>query len=208
MDLNEQECELSGKLKTIPMQQQCSKSIGPTSSDTETSGPLIGAPLNLLMYCVVDSPAKILASPVSVQGLMEHGPGCGVNMSEPFAHFDHDTSSWRTFQASLLTNTWDEFLETWPRAGMMQNGIVSRVTTSAPRKSEIECGLLPTVRKVVPTSIPADRYFGEENYHSNLEEYLGGHPSPTFAEELMGYPMGWTELGAVGMQLSRKLQKR
>src|SRR6185503_5376133 len=47
-------------------------------------------------------------------GIDEPDQDSGANTSEPFAHFDPATSSWRTFQGCLLTQQWDEYSETWP----------------------------------------------------------------------------------------------
>ena len=51
---------------------------------------------------------------------------CGPTPSESFAEYDPDSSCWRTFQASLLTNTLEPYSGTWPRAGTMGNGTVSQ----------------------------------------------------------------------------------
>lgn len=88
-------------------------------------------------------------------------------MSDAFAFFDPDTSSWKTFQVSLLTQQWDEFLETWPRAGMMQNGTVFPRQPLAPITGGIESGLLPT-------PVTYDATLGGPNNHSCATE--ADHP--------------------------------
>ena len=53
-----------------------------------------------------------------LQGLVS-----GFNSSEPYAWYDQNTSSWKTYQRSLLTE-WTSFSETFSRQGTMQNGVV------------------------------------------------------------------------------------
>ena len=55
----------------------------------------------------------------------------GPKRSTPFANYDQDTHSWRTYQISLLTSTLEPYSQTWPQSGSMQSG-----TVSARQKSE------------------------------------------------------------------------
>ena len=49
---------------------------------------------------------------------------CGLNSSEPYAWYDQNTLSWRTYQLSLVTE-WTSFSETFTRQGIMNvNGVV------------------------------------------------------------------------------------
>ena len=65
-----------------------------------------------------------------------------------FASFDRDTSSWRTSQL-CLDGEWDEYSETWPRAGMTRNGTAYRLRPLAPLTDVIGSGSLLT-----PTAAP------------------------------------------------------
>ena len=49
---------------------------------------------------------------------------CGRIPSESLAKYNHNTHSWRMSQISLLTNTLDEYSLTWPKSGMIVNGIL------------------------------------------------------------------------------------
>ena len=60
-----------------------------------------------------------------------------------FARYDRATCSWRTRQCSLLADL-DGFSETWPRWGMMRDGVCSELTTLEPRTEENAFGFLPT----------------------------------------------------------------
>ncbi len=60
------------------------------------------------------------------------------------ASYDPDTHSWRTYQASLLTDTFSEFSETWPRAGMIVDGKLFQRLRWEHRINEIGSGYWPT----------------------------------------------------------------
>ena len=67
---------------------------------------------------------------------------------EPFAHYDLDSSRWRTFQRSLLPESLPEQSVTWPRAGMTRNGFAYELPTSAHHTGgNGASSLLPTPRK-------------------------------------------------------------
>ena len=69
----------------------------------------------------------------------------GPTSSGSFAKYDQSLCFWRTYQASLLTEEgWEEYSQTWPRAGMMQNGTVYRLQPSAPITAGIASGLWAT----------------------------------------------------------------
>lgn len=144
MDLNEPDLKSRGRLKSTPTVNESSPSIGRTSSDTGISGESTGTLFPEWTCSAEASLAKTSALPASEQALPANAQGSGVNTSEPFAHFDLNTSSWKTYQVSLLTSTWDVFSETWPRAGTMRNGIAYQQVPLAPLTGEIGSGLWPT----------------------------------------------------------------
>lgn len=74
--------------------------------------------------------------------------GSGPSSLGSFAYYDHDSSSWRTLQGSLLEE-WATFSENWPRAGTTRSGIASRRQPSVPLTSVTESLSLPT-----PTATP------------------------------------------------------
>ena len=54
---------------------------------------------------------------------------CFGSWFEPFAWFDRATSSWKTWQRSLIeAGGWESFSEPWPKRGMTLNGIAYRLT--------------------------------------------------------------------------------
>ena len=133
-----------------------------------TSRKSTGQPLSDPTLSAGDSPAKTSPWLASEPELTEPEVASGLSMSDAFAFFDPDTSSWRTFQVSLLTQQWDGFSETWPRAGMMQNGTVFPRQPLAPITGGIESGLWPTATKQ-----PSQRQLtnGENIYLTTGERY-------------------------------------
>ena len=57
-----------------------------------------------------------------------------------FAWFDRATHSWRTLQATLVSDS-DLYSQTWPRSGMTHDGTAYQLPPSAPRTSAIEFSL-------------------------------------------------------------------
>ena len=112
-----------------------------------TSEPLL--PLGLLLTesrltrFVGDSHAKTLALRERVRELTGRDLDYGQNTPVWLASYDLNTLSWRTSQLSLEGGL-SEFSETWPRSGMMQNGIAYQLPPLVRLTSEIGFGLLPT----------------------------------------------------------------
>ena len=69
---------------------------------------------------------------------------CGLPPLNAFALYDLNSHSWKTSQVSFLTNTLDEFSETWPKQGMMQNGVCWELTMWVPPIEGKESGLWRT----------------------------------------------------------------
>jgi len=183
---------------------------------TSQPSPLKGDQLTLF---AVDSPAKTSAPQASKPASMKaQGRVSFTNSCESFAWFSQDSSSWKTSQRSLLTD-WTPFLGSWPRQGLMRNGHVFQQVLWEPAISAIDGGSLPTPT----TSDHCDRTYhypacvgvtrGEKlswaiGKHLGHNDGLTGQPgvnrsrptgaamylNPAFLEEMMGYPIGWTEL--------------
>lgn len=157
----------------------------------------------LQTLCAEGSPARILAKQDEEKESAEIGPGCGQNLLGSLAKYDHDTSLWKIHQCSLFADS-DEFLEIWPRSGTMRNGIASMREQSVPLIYGTESGSMhiPTpccsdatrngksMRKITETS--PNR--GVSLSHWWHREKRPGHVNPIFAEWLMNWPIGWTDL--------------
>lgn len=156
-----------------------------------------------------DSPVRICPSPGNEGVCKQIAPVCGSNISGLFAWFDRDTYSWRTFQACLVTG-WTPYSQTWPRAGMMRNGIVYRHRISAYHISGNESGYLPTPQASdgLFYMIKREVYLRGKNYRILSNQGIdgnakmadvawkmwGGPLNPQYVEAMMGYPINHTDL--------------
>lgn len=100
----------------------------------------------VLMSFLAGFPAKIYRQPDAEQESKEGAPASGLSSLVSLGRYDPDSSTWKTPQSSLLGG-WDEFSETWPQWGTMQNGECWEQMTRAHRTVENESGLwrTPTV---------------------------------------------------------------
>src|SRR6185369_1358783 len=93
-----------------------------------------------------DSLASPSQSPVGKLPKRTRG-GSGRSSTEPFAHYDPASSSWRTSQTSLLSETGqpsETFSGTWPRAGMTRSGTAYQRRPLVPHTSGIGSSSWPT----------------------------------------------------------------
>jgi hypothetical protein len=161
------------------------------------------------MSSQADSRAKISALQGQC-GLREAGytqsdRDSGSSTRDSFASFDLDTQSWRTYQTCLL-ETGDLGLEpfsgTWPRSGMMRNGIAYQLPPLVLNTTEIGSLPFPTPASrdykgaVRPETMEAKGSNPDTNSLPDAIEYRGesGRLNPTWVEWLMGYPSGHTAL--------------
>jgi len=133
---------------------------------------------------------------------------------------------WRTYQGCLITNMQDEFMETWPKAGMMQNGVCYLLPklelhirepafssfvptpTSQPMGSNTSMRRHGTTAKERILNWPTPRAFMHKDSTTdrgkgNLGEVVGGPLNPEWVEWLMGWPIGWTDLRPLEMDKYR-----
>lgn len=69
---------------------------------------------------------------------------CGPQQLNASAWYDHDTASWKTYQACFLVDTLELYSLTWPKAGMMQDGVFYPQRKWEHRIVAIDSGLWPT----------------------------------------------------------------
>jgi hypothetical protein len=125
----------------------------------------------------------------------------GLNLQGLFAKFDHDMSLWKTPQYSLNEDL-EKCSVTWPRWGMMRNGVCSVRPIAALPTKEKESGLwLPTIGKNEYKGSSKARYVGSAAFRgAKMSEGLRTcetdpiYLNPCFAEIAMGWPMLWTVL--------------
>jgi len=92
-----------------------------------------------------DSPAKTSHTQEGGQAWKAQDQDYGAKSPAWLASYDRNTSSWKMSQHSLVEGL-DEFSETWPRSGMMRNGIAYQLPPLALRTDGIESGSWPTPR--------------------------------------------------------------
>ena len=128
--------------------------------------------------------------------------GYGLNSTELFAYYNHDTSSWKTPQASYLSDG-KIYSETLPRAGTMQNGKLFMRPASARPTSANEFLFLPTPRRTdgkgfyvatLSDSTKRRDKAGKSHWMHKAILFYGfkkGIANPRFSEWMMGFPEGW-----------------
>ena len=114
---------------------------------------------------VAASRARTYLAQGKEQELKESEADCGLNLQESLAKYDPATRLWRTRQCSLF-EVLGECLETFPKSGMMQDGVLWELTTWAPRTSEKECGFWRT----------PDAGAGGEISDEKAADYAAGKP--------------------------------
>ncbi len=144
------------------------------------------------------SPSRKLenSKPVTVRG------GCGLNSSVPFACFAQDSLSLKMLKTSDELGL-HEYSMTLPASGMMRNGILYPLAPSVPDTFVSVCSSLrpPEFWQTLRSSrrgIWADhrqRSNGGQDLESQIAKMGGSGPmNPEWAEEFMGFDVGWTAL--------------
>lgn len=143
--------------------------------------------------------------------LMANGLDYGEKWPESSVRYDLVTCSWKTHLC-----LWVEVLPwssvTLPKWGLMRSGFVYQHPTLEQPINVTVSGLVPTPRASMGTHGIAWARARTGEHRSNLEDWLahqhilkGGEEipglkvSPNYAEWLMRWPMGWTELKPLEM---------
>jgi len=174
----------------------------------------------LLTLYLEDFHAKTSPQQEKELELMESDQECGEKWQGSFTKYDQDMRSWKTHQCSLLGDL-DEFSETWPQWGLMQDGECWEQQTLEQTIRGTGYGLSPNgvdsfhtpnttgldggsnsrkaLKKRQWMSPQArdwkDTGTTQGNRKSpNLGTQAGGKLNPTWVEWLMGWPLGWTDL--------------
>jgi len=166
----------------------------------------------------------------SIEAWRASGQGLLLRSGDWLMKYDPVLSSWKTCQASLLTE-WTPSLPRLPNAGLMRDGFVFPHSRWERAIFETDGGyslMRLEGRLIVPTPISRDWKDGKAKACANIpvNGYLGravhklpealkgngasqdGQLSPRFIEELMGYKIGWTELELWGIQWWRLRRRR
>jgi hypothetical protein len=176
------------------MLQESWLNIGPLSHDTATCEMSEHTTLNPLISSAADSLASRIVSLADV-GRTPMTETSGPSSPASFARFSPGGCWLRMFQGysrQTLDGSLDEFLETWPRSGTMQNGQLYQRVAWVPHTHENACSFWPT---------PGAGGTGSNARGSSARRtavrngtYLSGKVNPCLTEWLMGFPEGWTAL--------------
>ena len=136
-----------------------------------------------------DSHAKTYKLPDIKKVLKESGLDFGESCTDLLAKFDPITRSLRMCQTSFLETEADgspEYLQPWPKSGLMSDGIVYQQVNLAHHTEEIESGywLTPTTIQIKPT---AERREKRKKYR----ESVGRKDCPGSLEEQVMTPKFW-----------------
>jgi hypothetical protein len=124
----------------------------------------------------------------------------------------HAEGTWRTSQLNM-DQQWDEFSETWPRAGTMRNGKCYQRPPLERPIYENEYGFWPTVTANTAKNTSAGINYKKRAAKAHLDGVIYetfGEPltNPQWVEWLMGYPKEWSALEDSATPSSRKSRKR
>jgi hypothetical protein len=147
---------------------------------------------DVLTWFLAAFPARTSVAPEKALESTESDLECGWKWPGSFAKWHPATSSWKTRQCSLLAGL-DEFSETWPKWGMMRDGECWEQIPQEPVITAPESGY-------VPTPCASDYKGGARNGRdSEFKHWLKrrhgkSYPHPQRVEEMMLWPIGWSEL--------------
>ncbi len=129
-----------------------------------------------------------------------------LKCSESLARFDLQSDSLKTVHCSLAADSSTSFF-IWPKWGMMRNGECWGQTKPAHLTDEKGCGLWhPTPTKMDKKGATTVTMMQAEKKRSAYLRYwlhrrspspLTTYPHPTFLEQVMGWPIGWTRFQPV-----------
>jgi hypothetical protein len=115
------------------------------------------------MSSAADSPARTSALPAEAPALPAAVPLSGGGYAEPFAWYDRNTQSWRTWQRCLIEG-WTLYAETWPRSGMTRSGIAYQLPPLVLLTDATESGSWPTPT-VIDATLRATTKKGQKGRH-------------------------------------------
>ena len=235
MDSNERACRSRGKSRTMTTAGKSSVNTGRKSRATTTSPRSTGAGSPESMWSAAGSPANLSVVPGSVEAIRMTAIS-GQKLFDVSKHSGPLGSLVRMCLASSLWHS-TRCVLIWKHSTTPSGRSVYRLVPSMRRISVNDSGLWPTPnardhkdvgvnvdwKKVAKKSRLAGRvmlatprsndyrgpcYSGSRQALSMLPTQIGGALNPAWVEWLMGFPIGWTDLGDSATPLSRRSSKR
>ena len=169
----------------------------------------------VLTSFLADFPVRTSALPVKGKEYPGADRGCGRTKPGLLAKYDPVTHTLRTAQKSLIEDS-TLLSVILPRWGTLQNGGVYQAATAGPFTSVTDFGYsLPTIVKAEYKGTSKKRYKGSPHFRgAKMSEGLRtcetdpAFLNPSFAEIVMGWPLGWTELEPLATGRFREWQQR
>ena len=170
----------------------------------ETSKTLTGEQLNDLTLFAVDIPVSHSAL-LDNEKEQKTQDTFGLGLEMPLASYHLPTQSWRMSEDISL---WGDYKlsESLPKSGMTRSGVLYQQPEWEHPINESASLLWPTLTTanwVTSTSVESTReaMLNGEKYSSRIVQAVAlaeptaiGYLSPMWAEWLMGFPIGWTDL--------------
>ena len=126
---------------------------------------------------------------------------CGRGLEKPLAHYDPITRCWKMYEATLISD-FQPLSGSWPISGMTRNGHLYQLPRWVPRTLGKGLSFWPTLsasgmgntgsQQMLECLVNAGRLTEDEK--RGMTSGNGGRMNPMWAEWLMGFPAGWTEL--------------
>ncbi len=218
--LNEPECEPSPSVRSIPGAETSLANDGPVFPVSMMSWHSLAAMSEPSMSYAEDSLVRMPASDKpngeSASGLTAHELDSGERSSDWPLTYDRRSSFWRTCQASLVPDL-EQFSGTWPRSGLMRNGVAYLHPRPASPIDGTGSALLPTPAARDFRDLSAGKAFlSQRKRHSPslatklLERGVHWTMLSTAYEVAMGFPSQWSagESSRWATRLSRSKRKR
>lgn len=141
--------------------------------------------LSMLRSLAARSPMRERRIATTLTRISGHRAGGLLNKCNP------GLSSSKTSKGYWVsTGTFLQFLPTFPRSGIMRNGLLYQLPTLARRIKDHGFGSWPTPTR--HTHHPAKNR--RSDFDPTLGDLLGGIPNPRWQEWLMGWCISWTSL--------------
>lgn len=205
-DSKEQGCEQSHSAKMIGTNKQSSATTGPTSRSMMMCSILPATvleqtelfPMSSVVASRVKTPASGKHNGGSVSASRVIGLGFGGKLDGWPLIFHAPSSSWKMSQASLVPDG-DKFSETWPRSGVMRNGVCYEAQISDCPSLEDGSSLLPrpAARDGKDVSSTSAHLAARQRHQPSAATRLleqGWHWTLISAayERMMGFPSLWS----------------
>lgn len=168
---------------------------------------------DLLTWFLADSHVRTYQLPGMEPESTVSDQAFGEKWHESSVRYDRDSSSWRTHR-SLFEEDLPWSSVTLPSWGMTLDGVLWEPPTSGRPISVIASGLWPTLTASIGTKCGGRHRGKADTLSSRLAEVEGLKTSstslvnPTWAEWLMGFTTGWTDLKPLGMDKFHEWQRQ